>query len=115
MPNHLNASRRGFPLCSPAYNRRKVKHIWVIGISVGIVIVAIVLCLKRWFHNDRAMMEHEDTLSSSVFSFDVKIFQRVSFDHREIIQSMIDKNLLAYGGSGTVYKIACRIVAVVAL
>ncbi|XP_027167391.1 receptor protein-tyrosine kinase CEPR1-like [Coffea eugenioides] len=105
VPNHLNASRRGFPLCSPAYNRRKVKHIWVIGISVGIVIVGIVLFLKRWFHNDRAMMEHEDTLSSSFFSFDVKSFHRVSFDQREIIESMIDKNIVGYGGSGTVYKI----------
>ncbi|KAL0322944.1 UNVERIFIED_CONTAM: Receptor protein-tyrosine kinase CEPR1 [Sesamum angustifolium] len=39
------------------------------------------------------------------FSYDVKSFHRLSFDQREIIDSMIDKNIVGYGGSGTVYKI----------
>ncbi|KAL3505013.1 hypothetical protein ACH5RR_034854 [Cinchona calisaya] len=105
VPPNLNSSTRGFPICPQTYDRKTINCIWVIGISVGIVIVGMVLFLKRWFSKDRTTMEHEDTLSSSFFSYDVKSFHRLSFDQREIIESMIDKNIVGYGGSGTVYKI----------
>ncbi|KAL0368896.1 UNVERIFIED_CONTAM: Receptor protein-tyrosine kinase CEPR1 [Sesamum calycinum] len=54
---------------------------------------------------DRAVLDNDDAFSSSFFSYDVKSFHRLSFDQREIIDSMIDKNIVGYGGSGTVYKI----------
>ncbi|KAL3514324.1 hypothetical protein ACH5RR_027041 [Cinchona calisaya] len=105
LPTNLTSSSASFTICSQTYNRKKVNNIWVIGISLLIAILGIVLFLKRWFSKDRAMMEHEDTLSSSFFSYEVKSFHRLSFDQREIIESMIDKNIVGYGGSGTVYKI----------
>ncbi|KAK4493321.1 hypothetical protein RD792_017792 [Penstemon davidsonii] len=104
-----------FPICSQAYNHKKLNCIWVIGISVGIVIVGIILFLKRWLNKDRQVMENEDTLSSSFFSYDVKSFHRLSFDQREIVEAMVDKNIVGYGGSGTVYKIGMNNGEVVAV
>lgn len=105
MPTPLGSSHSEFPLCSQSHSKRKINCIWVIGISIAIVALGIVLFLRRWFNKDKAVEEHEDTLSSSFFSYDVKSFHRLSFDQREILDSMIDKNIVGYGGSGTVYKI----------
>ncbi|XP_057490489.1 receptor protein-tyrosine kinase CEPR1-like [Actinidia eriantha] len=102
---YLNSSDTSFPICSQSYNRKKVNCIWVIGISVGIITVGIVLLLKRWFSKEHFMMEKDETMSSSFFSYDVKSFHRISFDQREIVEAMIDKNIVGHGGSGTVYKI----------
>uniref|UniRef100_A0A5B7BFP3 Protein kinase domain-containing protein n=1 Tax=Davidia involucrata TaxID=16924 RepID=A0A5B7BFP3_DAVIN len=104
VPIYLNSSDSNFPICSQTYNRKKTNCIWVIGISVGIVIVGIVLFLKRWFSKERAVIEHEVAMSS-FFSFDVKSFHRLSFNQHEIIEAMVDKNIVGHGGSGTVYKI----------
>ncbi|XP_047329217.1 receptor protein-tyrosine kinase CEPR1-like [Impatiens glandulifera] len=95
------ASHRNFPVCSQPYryNRRKVNCDWFIGISVGMVIIGIVLFLKRRF------TKHDNTSSSPFFSYDVKSFHRVSFDQREIVQAMVEKNIVGQGGSGTVYRI----------
>ncbi|KAL2242174.1 UNVERIFIED_CONTAM: Receptor protein-tyrosine kinase CEPR1 [Sesamum indicum] len=105
VPAHLDSSSPNFPICAQTYNRKKLNCIWVIGISVGILIVGTILFLKRWFNRDRVVLDNDDAFSSSFFSYDVKSFHRLSFDQREIIDSMIDKNIVGYGGSGTVYKI----------
>ncbi|KAF5955401.1 hypothetical protein HYC85_008257 [Camellia sinensis] len=75
------------------------------GVSVGIVVVGIILFLKRWFSSQHPMMENDETLSSSFFSYDVKSFHRISFDQRQIVEAMVDKNIVGHGGSGTVYRI----------
>ncbi|CAA2982498.1 receptor kinase HSL1 [Olea europaea subsp. europaea] len=108
VPSYLKSSDPNFSLCSKSYDRRKINYIWVIGISVGIIFVGIVLFLKRWFSKERATIQNEDTLSTSIFSYDVKSYHRLNFDQCEIIESMLDKNILGYGGSGTVYKIELK-------
>ncbi|KAL2520761.1 Leucine-rich repeat transmembrane protein kinase family protein [Forsythia ovata] len=115
IPVNLDSSDPNFSHCSQAYNRKKINCIWVIGISVGIVIVGIVLFLKRLFSKERRMMENDDALSSSVFSCDVKSFHPLYFDQREIIESLVDKNIVGYGGSGSVYKIELNNGGVVAV
>ncbi|XP_022884838.1 receptor protein-tyrosine kinase CEPR1-like [Olea europaea var. sylvestris] len=104
-PVDLDSSNPNFTHCSQVYNRKKINCIWVIGISVGIVIVGIVLFLKRWFSKERRMMDLNDTSLCSVYSYDVKNFHPMYFDQREIIESLEDKNIVGYGGSGSVYKI----------
>lgn len=105
VPAYLDSSGPKFPICPQSYNKKKLNCIWLVGISVGILVVGTILFLKRWFNKDREMSENDDTMSSSFFSYDVKSFHRLSFDQREIIESMVDKNIVGYGGSGTVYKI----------
>lgn len=105
LPISPNASNAKFQSCSQSQSRKRINCMWLIGISVAIVVVGIVLFFRRWISKDRPVTEHEDTLSSSFFSYDVKSFHRLSFDQREILESMIDKNIVGYGGSGTVYKI----------
>ncbi|XP_057504582.1 receptor protein-tyrosine kinase CEPR1-like [Actinidia eriantha] len=102
---YLSSSVTNFPICSRSYNRKKINYIWVITISVAIIIVGLLLFVKRWLSKEHSMMEHDDTLPSSVCSYDVKSFHRICFDQREIIESMVDKNIVGHGGSGTVYKI----------
>lgn len=102
---NLNSPDQIFPSCTQTYNRKRLNCTWVIGISVFIVIIGLALFLKRWFSKQRDVMERDETLSSSCFSYDVKSFHRISFDQREIIEAMVDKNIVGRGGSGTVYKI----------
>ncbi|KAK4349418.1 hypothetical protein RND71_032173 [Anisodus tanguticus] len=104
VPSFLSSSGKDFPLCPQSYDRKKRNLIWVIGISLGLVILGLVLFLKRWFRNKRTAMEHEDSLSSSFFTYDVKSFHCLSFDEREIFEAMIEKNIVGYGGSGAVYR-----------
>ncbi|XP_019156530.1 PREDICTED: receptor-like protein kinase HSL1 [Ipomoea nil] len=106
VPGYLNSSDSSFPLCSESCDgNKKVNLIWVVGISVGIVVVGIVLFLKRWCSQQREITVHEDSLSSSVFSYDLKSFHRLSFEQREIFEGLVEKNIVGYGGSGTVYKV----------
>ncbi|KAJ7965890.1 Receptor-like protein kinase [Quillaja saponaria] len=105
---YVNSSDQSFPTCSQTYKQRRLNSIWAIGISLIIIIVGAVLFLRRRFNKDRAMVEHDETLSSSFFSYDVKSFHRITFDRREIIESMVDKNIVGHGGSGTVYKIELK-------
>ncbi|CAK9173618.1 unnamed protein product [Ilex paraguariensis] len=115
VPAYLKSSDPNIPICSQPYNRKKINCIWVIGISVAIVIVGVILFLKHWFSKEKAGMEHEETMFSSFFSYDVKTFHRLRFDQHEIIEAMVDKNIVGYGGSGTVYKIKLRNGKVVAV
>ncbi|KAK2981735.1 hypothetical protein RJ640_005987 [Escallonia rubra] len=100
-----NSSDTKFSLCSQNYDRKKVNCIWVIGISIGIVIVGAVLFLRRWFSKEKPVIEHDETLSSSFLSYDVKSFHRISFNQREVIEALVEKNIVGHGGSGTVYRI----------
>ncbi|PIN10079.1 Serine/threonine protein kinase [Handroanthus impetiginosus] len=115
VPAYLDSSGSNFPICSQTHNRKKINSMWLILISVGIVIVGTILFLKRWFSRGREVSENEITLSSSFFSYDVKSFHRLSFDQREIVEAMVDKNIVGYGGSGTVYKIELNSGEVVAV
>ncbi|KAF5445614.1 hypothetical protein F2P56_034656 [Juglans regia] len=102
---YVNSFDQKFPICSKTHNRKKLNSIWAIGVSVVLILLGALLFLKRRFSKERAVIEHEETLSSSFYSYDVKSFHRTSFDQREVIDAMVDKNIVAHGGSGTVYKI----------
>ncbi|KAK6940307.1 Leucine-rich repeat [Dillenia turbinata] len=102
---YLNSSYQNFSMCSHNYNQKRTNFIWVLGLSTAIVTLGIVLFLKRWINKRRAVVENDDTLSSSFFSYNVKSFHRISFDQREIVEAMVDKNIVGHGGSGTVYRI----------
>ncbi|KAG6438058.1 hypothetical protein SASPL_102992 [Salvia splendens] len=101
----LEASGPGFPACPHSYGRRKINSLWLILISLAVVMVGTALYLRRWFSRDRVGMEHEDSVSASFFSYEIKSFHRITFDQREIVEAMVDKNIVGYGGSGTVYRI----------
>lgn len=105
VPNNLDSPGPRFASCSQSFNKKKINSIWLIIISVGIVAVGTVLYLKRWLSRDRLAMENEDSLSASFFSYEIKSFHRLTFDQREIIEALVEKNIVGYGGSGTVYKI----------
>ncbi|KAI3758429.1 hypothetical protein L6452_05990 [Arctium lappa] len=100
-----NLSDQSFPICSGAYNQKKVDYIWVILVSVGLAVICGILFLKRWLSKERHDLKNEETWSSSYCSYSVKSFHRISFDQNEIVEAMIDKNVVGHGGSGTVYRI----------
>ncbi|XP_077233994.1 leucine-rich repeat transmembrane protein kinase family protein isoform X2 [Tasmannia lanceolata] len=105
IPFYLNSSSSNLPLC-PQPKRPKKNSIWVIGISAAVVVIlAFLLFLKRWFSTERVVIEELGMSSWSSFSYDVKSFHKLSFDQREIVNSLIEKNIVGHGGSGTVYKI----------
>ncbi|KAJ1379636.1 Serine/threonine-protein kinase, active site [Sesbania bispinosa] len=109
LPVYANSSDQNFPICSHGYNKgKRINTIWVAGISVVLIFVGAVLFLKRRCSKETAAVEHEDTLSSSYFSYDVKSFHKITFDQREILDSLVDKNIMGHGGSGTVYKIELK-------
>lgn len=103
--NYVHSPPLNFSICSQPYTKRKMNYLWVICVLLGILIIGIVFLLKKWYAEDRKVVETEDTLSSSCFSYDMKSFHRLSFDQREIMDAMVEKNIVGYGGSGTVYKI----------
>lgn len=105
VPAYVNSSDRSFPLCPQAYNQKKLNRMWVMVASVIILLVGGILFLKRWLSKEKSTIGHDETMSLSFCSYDVKSFHKISFDQREILESMVDKNMLGYGGSGTVYRI----------
>ncbi|CAL5205288.1 unnamed protein product [Lathyrus oleraceus] len=116
IPVYANSSdQKNFPLCSHGYKSKKMNTIWVAGVSVILIFVGAGLFLKKRCSKDAAAVDHEDTLSSSFFSYDVKSFHMISFDQREIVESLVDKNIMGHGGSGTVYKIELKSGDVVAV
>jgi len=106
VPAYVNSSDRSFPLCPRAYDQKKLNRMWVIVASVIILLVGGILFLKHWLSKEKSTIGHDETMSSSFCSYDVKSFHKISFDQREILESMVDKNILGHGGSGTVYRIA---------
>ncbi|XP_057794255.1 receptor protein-tyrosine kinase CEPR1 [Salvia miltiorrhiza] len=102
VPGKLDASGPDLAACPQSYGRRKGNSLWLILISVGVVIVGTALYLRRWLGRDRVGMENEESL---LFSYEIKSFHRISFEQREIVEAMVEKNIVGYGGSGTVYRI----------
>ncbi|KAF5197991.1 Receptor protein-tyrosine kinase cepr1 [Thalictrum thalictroides] len=102
---YLNSTNSKFPVCSKVRRQKKLNSIWLIGIAVVVVIVGLLLFLRRWFAKERSSTEHDETLSSASFSYDIKSFHKITFDQREILEALVDKNIVGHGGSGTVYKI----------
>ncbi|KAI5355847.1 PREDICTED: receptor [Prunus dulcis] len=100
-----SSDQNKFPTCPQSFTKKKLNSFWVVTVSIVIILIGALLFLKRRFGKERAEVEHDETLSSSFFSYDVKSFHRISFDHREVIEAMVDKNIVGHGGSGTVYKI----------
>ncbi|KAI6689178.1 hypothetical protein NL676_026006 [Syzygium grande] len=100
-----NSSNGSFPICPQTSTRKKLNSIWAIGISSAIITLGTILFLKRQCSKDKSVMERDETLSPSFFSYDVKSFHRINFDQREIIEAMVNDNIVGHGGSGTVYRI----------
>ncbi|XP_039023366.1 receptor protein-tyrosine kinase CEPR1-like [Hibiscus syriacus] len=111
VPTHV----RNFPKCSHIYNQNKLNSMWAIIVSAIVITIVALLVLKRCLSTQRTVMEHDETSSSLFFSYDVKSFHRICFDHHEIIEAMVDKNIVGHGGSGTVYRIELRSGDVVAV
>ncbi|GAB2293702.1 Receptor protein-tyrosine kinase cepr1 [Dionaea muscipula] len=104
--SYLDSSDSHFPLCPKSPSYKRLNRIWIIVTAVVLSVVGIfLLCLKRWCMKEKEISAQDETLSSSFFSYDVKSFHRISFDQREIVESMVEKNILGHGGSGTVYRI----------
>ncbi|KAI9106708.1 hypothetical protein K1719_022236 [Acacia pycnantha] len=105
---YANSSDRNFPICSKTSSKKRLSTFWVAGISVVLIITGATLFLKRRCSKERAAVEHDETLSSSFVSYEVKSFHRITIDPREIVEAMVDKNIVGHGGSGTVYKIELK-------
>ncbi|KAL5988357.1 Receptor protein-tyrosine kinase cepr1 [Asimina triloba] len=104
LPFHEDlAGGSNLPLCRGSPSRKKMGSIWAIVISTAVIVLGLLLYVRRRCRRDRAVVE-QDTMSSSS-SYDVLSFHKLSFRHHEIVDALIEKNVVGYGGSGTVYKI----------
>ncbi|KAE8666466.1 F-box protein [Hibiscus syriacus] len=106
---------QNFPICPHIYNQKKLNSMWAIIVSAIFITIGALLFLKRRLRKQKAVIEHDETVSSSFFSYDVKSFHRVCFNQHEILEAMIDKNIVGHGGSGTVYRIELKSGEVVAV
>ncbi|MFQ6640037.1 hypothetical protein Gotur_014842 [Gossypium turneri] len=106
---------QNFPICPQIYNQKKVNSMWAIIVAAVVTTIGTLLFLKRRLSKQRAVIEHDETLSSSFFSYDMKSFHRICFDQHEILGAMVDKNIVGHGGSGTVYRIELKSGEVVAV
>lgn len=106
VPNYFNSSNANLPICEQTNKRKRLDIIWALGISACVVILGLLLLLKRWSSRERPVVEQGALSHTSSFSYDIKSFHKLSFDQREIVEALIKKNVISYGGSGTVYKIA---------
>ncbi|XP_054789142.1 receptor protein-tyrosine kinase CEPR1-like [Prosopis cineraria] len=112
LPIYANSSDQNFQVCPQNSSRKRPRVVWVGAIiSVALIIIGFgaVLFIRRRPAKDKASMEQDDeSLSSSFFSCDLKSFHKLNYDRQEIIEAMVDKNIVGYGGSGTVYKIELK-------
>ncbi|KNA19097.1 hypothetical protein SOVF_064750 [Spinacia oleracea] len=99
------SSDRSFPLCRQTCTRKRLNLMWVVVASVFLLLVGAILFLKQWSRKGKSLIGNDETMSSSLCSYDVKSFHRISFNQREILEAMVDKNIVGHGGSGTVYRI----------
>lgn len=102
---NLNSSSSAFPLCPQTHAKKRLNCIWLVGISAVIFLMGLILFIRHWYSKNMSSREKDASVSSSFFSYDVKSFHRINFDQREIVKSLIDKNVIGHGGSGTVYKV----------
>uniref|UniRef100_A0A7N0VHK7 Protein kinase domain-containing protein n=1 Tax=Kalanchoe fedtschenkoi TaxID=63787 RepID=A0A7N0VHK7_KALFE len=103
--DYLNSSSPAFPICPQTHTKKKLNCVWMIGISAVIFFLGMILFLRHWYRRNMASTESDESVASSFLSYDVKSFHRINFEQREIVESLIDKNIVGHGGSGTVYKI----------
>ncbi|KAK3425676.1 hypothetical protein EUGRSUZ_F02182 [Eucalyptus grandis] len=110
-----DSSDKSFPICPQTSSRKKLNSIWAIAISSAIITLGTILFLKRYCSKERSVMDRDETHSLSLFSYDVKSFHRISYDHQEIVDALVNENIVGRGGSGTVYRIALKSGEVVAV
>ncbi|KAI9097962.1 hypothetical protein K1719_025733 [Acacia pycnantha] len=112
LPVYSNLSYQNFPVCSQSSSRKRPSVIWVGAIAVALVIIvfgAVLAFIRRRPTKDKSTKGQDDeSLSSSFFSYDLKSFHKLNYDRQEITEAMVDKNIVGYGGSGTVYKIELK-------
>ncbi|XP_028792338.1 receptor protein-tyrosine kinase CEPR1-like [Neltuma alba] len=111
LPVYANSSDQNFPVCTQSSSKKRPSVIWVGAIAVALIIIGFgaVLAMRRRPTKNKASTEQDDeSLSSSFFSYDLKSFHKLNYDRQEIIEAMVDKNIVGYGGSGTVYKIELK-------
>ncbi|KAG6409210.1 hypothetical protein SASPL_132244 [Salvia splendens] len=110
LPSNFHPSSslsQNLSICSEKpYFKKRAACIWTLtSILLAILIIGIAFLAKKWYTKEKKVVETYDTMSNSFFSYDMKSFHRLSFDQREIMDAMVEKNIVGYGGSGTVYKI----------
>ncbi|XP_068656710.1 receptor protein-tyrosine kinase CEPR1 [Aristolochia californica] len=105
VPNRLNSSKQNIPICPKPNKGKRLNHIWLVAISISVVVLGLLIFFKRWFRREKQVIDQEGLTSWSSFSYDVRSFHKLTFDQREIVDALIDKNIVGRGGSGTVYKI----------
>ncbi|KAG7533594.1 Protein kinase domain [Arabidopsis thaliana x Arabidopsis arenosa] len=116
VPPTAGSSDLKFPMCQEPRGKKKLSSIWAILVSVFILVLGgIMFYLRQRMSKNRAVIEQDETLASSFFSYDVKSFHRISFDQREILEALVDKNIVGHGGSGTVYRVEFKSGEVVAV
>ncbi|GMH03227.1 hypothetical protein Nepgr_005066 [Nepenthes gracilis] len=101
---HPSSSDMKFRLCRQPNQQKILNRVCVTVASGVIAVVGILLFVKQWFRKEKSLIRNDET-SSSLCSYEVKSFHPISFDQREIMDLMVDKNILGNGGSGTVYRI----------
>ncbi|KAJ6843938.1 putative receptor-like protein kinase HSL1 [Iris pallida] len=104
---HLNltADPIDLPPCRQPYLKRRLDNVWVIGTSVVLAVLGALLFVRRWLR--RNYDEAFDRRGGLSFSppFEVTSFHKLGFEHHEIAEALIDKNIIGHGGSGTVYRV----------
>ncbi|CAA0840734.1 Leucine-rich repeat transmembrane protein kinase family protein [Striga hermonthica] len=102
--NTTTSSGANFPICPSAFpdRRRTSNSLWAVGVSVCILVIGAVLLFRTWYRKNKLQQVYYE---NGFASYDVKSFHRLSFDQREILDAMVDKNIVGYGGSGAVYRI----------
>ncbi|KAG6526748.1 receptor protein-tyrosine kinase CEPR1-like [Zingiber officinale] len=105
LPFHVNLTDPVFTLCPRRNFRRRLNNMWIVGVSAILAIFVVLLLVKRWLGKKSVLMKQDAFSSSSSFSYDITSFHKLSFEQHEIVESLIEKNIIGHGGSGTVYKI----------
>ncbi|GER40229.1 leucine-rich repeat receptor-like protein kinase [Striga asiatica] len=102
--NTSSSSGANFPICPSAFpdRRRTTNALWVVGVSLCILVIGAVLFFRAWYRKNKLQQVYYD---NGFTSYDVKSFHRFSFDQREILDAVVDKNIVGYGGSGAVYRV----------
>ncbi|XP_057532395.1 receptor protein-tyrosine kinase CEPR1 [Amaranthus tricolor] len=101
---YTKSSFRNFPQCAQTDNQKKLNLMWLTVALIILFVLGTIWVFKRRLSKGQSLIGHDETMSSSFCSYDVKSFHRISFNQCEILEAMVDKNILGHGGSGTVYR-----------
>lgn len=105
LPTHPNYFTLALGPCPTPSVRKRLNNIWFIGASAVLCTIATLVLLKRSAYKKGAMAKQDEASSSSSLSYDITSFHKVSFRQQEIVDSLVEKNIVGRGGSGTVYRI----------